>query len=222
MLLTVSDISRILNINPETVRRWIRDNKLHVSHSVGRTAQVSLQEVIRFVNEPPGYYLDAMEAWLHANGIPYKTITKDDALPPSHLPLAFGLAGAALGGSLLIPGLMGSAIAGTAAAGTTHALVNSISNGSTQKCTRQLLLTEQTDPLPLTLPTECADVSDPSSFSEKTGQDDNITVCKHHIRAAKMQLTQLLQKRAQLNAEITIVQKQLEYYQLILEELLDD
>lgn len=72
---SVADVSKMLNVNEETVRRWIRDGKLEASRAVGRGGNTLLLEyVVDFANKPPRAYLIFLEEWLNSKGIAYKRI----------------------------------------------------------------------------------------------------------------------------------------------------
>ncbi|MBE6957559.1 MAG: helix-turn-helix domain-containing protein [Ruminococcaceae bacterium] len=72
---SVSDTAKMLNVNEETVRRWIRDGKLKAKRGVGRGGNtLYLEDIIAFANQPPRAYLLSLEAWLTAVGIAYKKV----------------------------------------------------------------------------------------------------------------------------------------------------
>ena len=72
---SVSVVSKMLNVNEETIRRWIRDGKLKAIRAVGRGGNtVFLEDVVDFANRPPRAYLIFLEEWLTNNKIPYERI----------------------------------------------------------------------------------------------------------------------------------------------------
>lgn len=72
----VSDVARMLNVNEETIRRWIREGKLTAKRAVGRGGNsINLEDVVSYVNTPPRMYLLAMEKWLIDNNIPCERIS---------------------------------------------------------------------------------------------------------------------------------------------------
>ena len=76
---TVSTVSKMLGVNEETIRRWIRDGKLNAKRAVGRGGNsILLEDVIAFANKPPRAYLLSLEDWLSSNGISYRK--KEDSL----------------------------------------------------------------------------------------------------------------------------------------------
>ena len=72
---SVSVVSKMLNVNEETIRRWIRDGKLKAIRAVGRGGNTMfLEDVVDFANKPPRAYLIFLEEWLTNNKIPYERI----------------------------------------------------------------------------------------------------------------------------------------------------
>lgn len=72
---SVSDAAKMLNVNEETVRRWIRDGKLQAKRAVGRGGNtLYLEDIITFANQPPRAYLLSLESWLNEHDIAYKKI----------------------------------------------------------------------------------------------------------------------------------------------------
>lgn len=97
----------MLNVNEETVRRWIRDGKLHAKRAVGRGGNtLLLEDVIDFANQPPRSYLLSLEAWLTENGIAYKKVEDSSAKKDSS------------GGAAAIGAGVASAVAGAGIAST--------------------------------------------------------------------------------------------------------
>ena len=72
---SVADVSKMLNVNEETIRRWIRDGKLNAIRAVGRGGNtIFLEDVVNFANKPPRAYLIFLEEWLSNAGVPYERI----------------------------------------------------------------------------------------------------------------------------------------------------
>lgn len=72
---SVADVSKMLNVNEETIRRWIRDGKLKAIRAVGRGGNtLFLEDVVDFANKPPRAYLIFLEEWLNSEGIAYERI----------------------------------------------------------------------------------------------------------------------------------------------------
>lgn len=53
-LYTIKEVSEILQIDPETVRNYIRDNKL-IAYKVGREWRIKQEELITFVDRGANY-----------------------------------------------------------------------------------------------------------------------------------------------------------------------
>ena len=72
---SVAEVSNILDVNAETIRRWIRDGKLRARRAMGPGGNtIFLADIIAFANTPPRTYLRPLEDWLEANGIAYQKI----------------------------------------------------------------------------------------------------------------------------------------------------
>ena len=75
VMYSVADVSKMLNVNEETIRRWIRDGKLNAIRAVGRGGNtIFLEDVVNFANKPPRAYLIFLEEWLNSAGVPYERI----------------------------------------------------------------------------------------------------------------------------------------------------
>lgn len=97
---TVSDVAEMLSVNEETVRRWIRSNKLDAERGLGRQgSKISAESLKKFLDQNKGL------------------ITSRAA---SMLGLTIGATAAASvaipGLGLLLPGILGSVMAGAGAA----------------------------------------------------------------------------------------------------------
>ena len=80
---SVFNVSQMLNVNEETIRRWIRDDTLPAKRAVGRSGHsIRLADIVSFANKPPRAYLLSLEVWLTANNIPFERIED----PPKHTP----------------------------------------------------------------------------------------------------------------------------------------
>ena len=82
---SVSDAAKMLNVNEETVRRWIRGGKLQAKRAVGRGGNtLYLEDIIAFANQPPRAYLLSLESWLTEHGIAYEKIEDSSASKKSN------------------------------------------------------------------------------------------------------------------------------------------
>ena len=109
---SVSDAAEMLNVNEETIRRWIRSEKLQAKRAVGRGGNtLYLEDIIAFANQPPRAYLLSLEVWLTEHGIPYEKI-EDSTNASEALTGATGIAASAAGA--LLGGPVGLGIAGLA------------------------------------------------------------------------------------------------------------
>lgn len=69
------EVAKMLNVNPESVRRWIRSGRLKANCNRGRDgSSIELHDIVTFVNTPPRAYCEVLEAWLHLNQIEYTKV----------------------------------------------------------------------------------------------------------------------------------------------------
>ncbi len=121
---SVSDAAKMLNVNEETVRRWIRDGKLQAKRAVGRGGNtLYLEDIIAFANQPPRAYLLSLEAWLTENGIAYEKIEDSSASKKGNGGAAATAAGASVAAAAAGAGVAaaGAGITSVASAGLASA-----------------------------------------------------------------------------------------------------
>lgn len=93
---TVKEIAEMLSVNEETVRRWIRENKLDAERGTGRQgSKVSLESLKKFLDENKGLITSTA-----ASALGFSTVTS-----------ARATATAGLGGGGLIGGIVAASIA---------------------------------------------------------------------------------------------------------------
>lgn len=115
---SVSDAAKMLNVNEETVRRWIRDGKLQAKRAVGRGGNsLSLEDIVAFANQPPRAYLLSLEVWLAENHIAYEKIDDSVAAKDGNVAAA-AAAGAAAAGAA---GFAATSVATTSVVGASLA-----------------------------------------------------------------------------------------------------
>ena len=72
---SVFAVSQMLNVNEETIRRWIRDGKLLAKRAVGRSGNsILLEDIVSFANKPPRAHLLSLDIWLTTNNIPFERV----------------------------------------------------------------------------------------------------------------------------------------------------
>ena len=219
----------MLSVSEETVRRWIRDGKLNAKRGLGRNGnEISLEDVVEFANRPPSLYLDALSAWLKSHDIAFsESLYTTCEEPPNQLAKVAGL-GAGVG-ALLAPispiAAVASAIGGAAAC---------VASQPKTETHRQLCLC--TD-LEVEIPKNAdetvsedggwkPDAVDPQKPAESTisvnpadppNRDDTRNI-QEKIVQEKLKLIKLKQELAQLTAQISICESQIEYYQVLLKQ----
>ena len=93
-----SDVSKMLNVNEETVRRWIRDGKIKAQRALGRVGNTMfLDDIVNFVNKTPRAYLVSFENWLIDNHIEYERIYDNEQNQGSSTVISPALAGVMAG-----------------------------------------------------------------------------------------------------------------------------
>lgn len=98
---SVADAAQMLNVNEETIRRWIRDGKLKAKRAMGRGGNtIQLQDVVTFANIPPRAYLLSLEMWLTRNKIAYEKIEEEKASDRTNDVVAASLLGGPIAGAL--------------------------------------------------------------------------------------------------------------------------
>jgi len=106
-----SDVSKMLNVNDETVRRWIRDGKIKAQRALGRVGNTMfLDDIVNFVNKTPRAYLVSFENWLIDNHIEYERIYDNEPNQDSSTVIVPALAGAiaAVTAPVAAPVIMGT------------------------------------------------------------------------------------------------------------------
>lgn len=198
---SVADIATMLEVNEESVRRWIREGKLAAERRLGRGGSlVALKDIVEFVNLPPQTYVKAMCDWLDNQGIPYQ-LTAGSSDSGRYL---------ATGVGLLTGGLLGGGVAATAANLVKYpkiVLDDTVIETGVEEARLQKALPD---------PTEYADgdLTDRAiQTPEELPSEDNYEA---RIIEEQMKLIKLKQELARINAEISIAEGQIEYYRLML------
>ena len=63
--LTVTEVADILEVSEESVRRWVRENKLAADKKLGRAGHtIHLTALVDFVNRSSAVYLEKLKAFL--------------------------------------------------------------------------------------------------------------------------------------------------------------
>lgn len=89
-ILTVTEIAEILEVNEESVRRWIRENKLAANKKLGRIGHtIYLNALVDFVNSSSRVYQKKLIAWLRKKNISFE-FTKSGAGIPASVAAAVG------------------------------------------------------------------------------------------------------------------------------------
>lgn len=217
---SVSDVAKMLGVGSETVRRWIRDGKLLAKRVRGRNGnEITLEDVVQFANCPPLLYQDALRAWLEDHNIAYGEciMTKDG---PVEAPNPVDGIGAAIGGgaAAAVGALLGGLPTwGTLAAiGATAALVEQkkiVHNQYTQLYLRTAASEKESED-------STEPQSAPPALEKASGQPEKEEVdFQERIQEEKLKLIRLRQELAELEAKISVSEKQIEYYEIMLERL---
>lgn len=241
---TVSEVVDMFGVNhEETVRRWIRDGRLPAKRSLGRGGStMQLEDIINFANKPPRAYLKSLISWLDANGIEYekKDDTSSSKKQSKFAPdtaLIGGMSGAILSSSSLP--LIPTGLATGVATGIAVDVANSLASSKKSHVPFTIELvtppksvsidivhsieavsgTEQT---PTAKTTESSVfISEPDETLERgddqAGIFDEKSDIKTKIVDEQIKLIKLKQELAQIQAQISVAEGQIEYYNLLLQ-----
>lgn len=236
---SVSDVSAMLGMkNEETIRRWIREEKLKAHRALGRGGSTMLlKDIIDFANRPPRAYLKSLISWLDANGIAYEkksdtSSSKKQTKVIQDAALIGGMSSAILGSSSfpLIPGVATGIAAGVATSlaspkkshvpftielvappkapsvDVVHTIedVHSIEQTSTDKTSGSSVCVLDSD-------------EKFESTEVQNGTLDEESNIKAKIVDEQIKLIKLKQELAQIQAQISVTEGQIEYYNLLLQ-----
>lgn len=239
---SVSDVADMLGVNVETVRRWIRDDRLKAKRGLGRGGNsLQLEDIVEFVNTPPCNYILPLMAWLDSHGIPYQKdtvyYTHSDS-PLDHLPTSAAAAGAAvtatgvgLGLASGAAGVLGALLPVTAPIAGAAVLLGVSGKKKHEYSYRIRLLPQTVDekvddnaaetehaelPAPETthaeLPAPEITHAEPEAQLESFDKSIRAKIIEEQIKLLKLK-----QELARITAEISVAENQIEYYNLMLQ-----
>jgi len=215
--LSVSDVATMLSVNEETVRRWIRNGKLKADSKRGRGgSSIELEDVITFVNIPPRDHMGALTKWLNAQCINYQLVedTKEEKQKYA------GKVAAVAATTALFPGA--GVLAATQMLRCTPYSIKLADKSSDEGVAEQTVETIAiSDTEDSTTKTEG---ESQSLFEENVTCDDAMGIddqqsakgIESKIVEEQMKLIKLKQDLAQIQAQISIAEGQIEYYKLLL------
>lgn len=221
---SVSDVADMLGVNVETVRRWIRDDRLKAKRGLGRGGNsLQLEDIVEFVNTPPCNYVLPLMAWLDNHGIPYQKDTVWYA-HSDHLPTGTAAAGAAgtvagvLGAILpAVAPIVGAATLMTAAEKKKYEhsyRIRLLPQAEDEKAEDNAAETEQAElPAPEMTP-PAPEMTPPAPETKSESFDKSI---RAKIIEEQIKLVKLKQEWARISAEISVTENQIEYYNLMLQ-----
>ena len=235
----VPDAAKMLGVNEETIRRWIRrkeGNVLKADHSRGRGVRSTLllEDIVSFANEPPRVYLKSLIFWLETNGIKYRKI--DDPTSRNELAKSIQRSAAATGAlaALAPAGPLFPIVAG--AAGAAAITTAKKKNQKSQVPFIIELIASTNDPTSKDIPNtqnntgtivdsemEEVPVSEVDFDEELKTEEAQHNVAnegigiKAKIVEEQIKLIKLRQELAQIQAQISVAEGQIEYYNLLLQ-----
>ena len=213
---SVSDVSKMMKVNEETVRRWIRDKKLPAKTGVGRSGHsIYLKDVVSFANQASQTHLEALSYWLKENHIAYtpEWDLREETVYCKKVPSSI---------EKLPPFIANAVVAASPTIGESYC-ASEITRIKLDNEERYMSYTDLITPL---LPSNAKDNIEEtdrntkieSALSNKTNVSDPKTNFKLKIIEEQKSLIKLRQKLAQIQAEITIAEEQIEYYNLLLQQ----
>ena len=230
---SVSKTAEVLGIkNEENVRRWIREGRLVAKRRLGRKGNVVLlEDIVEFANKPPRTYLSALVSWLDNEGIQYKKISDPSSQKDliNAVQRSAATAGAMAALAPVVP--LFPIVAGAAAATAT---------AKKQQKTQVPFTIELIAP---TNTTSLEDIPNNQDSTEgvanekqegivasETNLNDELTGeatqyntpseeidIKAKIVEEQIKLIKLKQELAQIQAQISVAEGQIEYYNLLLQ-----
>lgn len=223
---SVSDAAKMLGVNEETVRRWIRKDgsTLKANRGRGRAGStLQLEDIISFANEPPRTYLKSLIFWLDTNGIEYQKI-KDNTIEKE----CFGTALSKASSTMILGAAANPANLAVATVGAiTGTAISTMAKKSQVPFTiklasspelpfdgkEQIIIAETTEPstdkTASDLELKAAEVQ---SSSLCDGSDIKLKIVDEQIKLIKLK-----QELAQIQAQISVTEGQIEYYNLLLQ-----
>ncbi len=223
---SVSDVADMLGVNVETVRRWIRDDRLKAKRGLGRGGNsLQLEDIVEFVNTPPCNYVLPLMTWLDSHGIPYQKEFISYSCADSFLDhlnptksiesTATGIVTTSLGntwGSNPIGAILPAAASlfGTALEKKKYEhtyRIRLLSQAEDEKASDNTVETEQAElPVPEIAPPV------PETKSESLDKSIRTKIIEEQIKLVKLK-----QELARITAEISVAENQIEYYNLMLQ-----
>lgn len=234
----VSDAAKMLGVNEETIRRWIRKEgstlKADCSRGRGVRSTLLLEDIVSFANEPPRAYLKSLLFWLDNEGIKYKKIidpsSQKDLTKTVQRSAATAGALAALAPVVPLFPIVANATGAATATATTK------KQQKTQVPFTIELIPPANDPSLEDIPNNQGStegISDDTSeeiFASKTDFNDELTGeatqyntpseesdIKAKMVEEQIKLIKLKQELAQIQAQISVAEGQIEYYSLLLQ-----
>ena len=229
---SVVEVAKILGVGEETIRRWIRDGKLEAKRGLGRNGNaIELNAIVQFANQPPRLYIENLIKWLEKNGFSYKRVQLvDDREKGATLvdtmaktvdaggtvakAAMVGMTGAALinpvGITMLGPAIGGALLANgrrkKSAVNYQIKLEDAALSTAKEKNVSDFVVEEDD------LMSQLDQGEENDSASSNTSEDIALKIIEE-----KMKLIKLKQELAQITAQITICENQIEYYTLLQE-----
>ena len=194
----VSDVVAMLQVNEETVRRWIRKGKLPVTRKAEHgKSLIALEDIVRRANLKPHIYHEPMIKWLEEKKIKYslqEELQETDTVNRPSLKDRYGALYALVSSSSIsVPKIVLHT-----AQEEQEADCESSTNNIEPKAVCSEEIKDATD----------ADVEDTADID-----------IKEKILAEKKKLIRLEQDLARVNAEISVCKGEIEYYTLLLENV---
>lgn len=223
---SVAEVASMLQVNEETVRRWIREGKLEANRKLGRGgSSITLDNIVNFVNQPPYTYIQPMIAWLNDNNIRYSLQAQKTAGGK----VLTALAGAFLG----VPGIIASDNI-TSKAAAPYIVLNNINYQGEVLDNNEDVISAQSEiidapdlsesevvqTVEFTEPddtfSQSAEIMNVRNSSTETPPSQIVSNdIDSKILEEQIKLIQLQQKRTRIDAEIKICESQIEYYRLL-------
>ena len=223
---SVVEAAKILGVSEETVRRWIRDGRLEAKRGLGRNGNaLDLNAIVKCANESTRMYIDNVMEYLDKAGIAYKKVMANTTgsvakagANAAKVAAGVGAVGAGVGAAMMVPGVAAGVLPIVSAA-----MVNEY-----RKKTNYWIELDDAEPIGgaenhcesnSTVEVDSSEliISNGESQSDSLSAVDSEGDLAAKIIEERMKLIKLKQELAQITAQITICENQIEYFTLLQE-----
>ena len=220
---SVADVASMLNVNEETVRRWIREGKLEATLRRGRNgSSIKLEDIVDFVNRSSnGRMRSAIKYWLNEHKIKYDLVQFETGHTTGKIlgSVAGPVIGSIIGGPVGAVAGAVSAASGLLEKGPDE-IIRLRSEDKNEPATAPVSETEEAESQNRKAVTELPDEKSSGQDGDTTDEQsdkkrESIKEYDKKILEEQLRLLELKQELARVEAEISIRESKIEYYKLL-------